>query len=285
MRVEMVADGRCILGEGPLWHPVERRLYWVDIDRGRLYRYDPSSAGHELCYEGEPVGGLTVQADGSLLLFMARGAVAIWKAGSLDCVIREIPDARHTRFNDVVADPAGRVFCGTMPWQEGPGRLYRLDRDGTLDVVLETVGIPNGMGFTPGGDGMYFTDSAEDTISLFDYDETTGELGDRREFVRIINEAGVPDGLAVDSQGFVWSARWDGWAVCCYSPAGVEVLRPGLPAAKITSVAFGGEDLADLYVTTAGAGERRANGPGAGSLFRLRPGVKGRAEFPSRIGL
>src|SRR5215831_17419022 len=117
MEPELVADHACVVGEGPLWHPDERRLYWVDIGRGRLFRYDPATSGHEMVYEGEAVGGFTVQADGALLLFMARGAVKIWRDGQLTTVIDELPDERTTRFNDVIADPAGRVFCGTMPTQ------------------------------------------------------------------------------------------------------------------------------------------------------------------------
>ena len=110
----MVADTRLVCGEGTLWHEGEQKLYWLDIPNGSIYRYDPREGSHERVYAGEVIGGFTVQADGSLLLFMAKGAVRIWKQGQLTTVIEEIPEEREARFNDVIADPEGRVFCGTL---------------------------------------------------------------------------------------------------------------------------------------------------------------------------
>ncbi|MDH7569847.1 MAG: SMP-30/gluconolactonase/LRE family protein, partial [Armatimonadota bacterium] len=137
MTPELVADYRCVTGEGPLWHPFEKRLYWVDIPKGRLFRYHPASGVHEQCLEGEPIGGFTIQADGALLLFMARGAVKTWRDGEMHTIVEEIPDERDSRFNDVIADPQGRVFCGTVSTPTRAGRLYRLDPDLRLTCVLE----------------------------------------------------------------------------------------------------------------------------------------------------
>src|SRR4051812_45304244 len=146
---ELIADYACQVGENPLWHPIEQRLYWIDILTGRIYRYDPISGGHEQCHqESEAIGGFTIQTDGSLLLFMARGAIKIWHNGSTQTVIDELPDERTTRFNDVIADPAGRVFCGTMPTKDRAGRLYQLDLDGALVRLLDGIDTSNGMGFT-----------------------------------------------------------------------------------------------------------------------------------------
>src|SRR3954452_5785573 len=170
MSPELIADYACHTGEGPLWHPGERRVYWLDIPRGRMFRYEPATGRHEQCFEGATVGGTTLQADGALLLFMARGAVRIWRDGALETVLEEIPDDRDSRFNDVIADPGGRVFCGTMSTQDHPGRLYRLDPDGRLTPILDGLGTPNGLGFTPDRRQMYFTDSTAREIYLFDYD-------------------------------------------------------------------------------------------------------------------
>ncbi len=150
MNPRVIVDVDCATGEGPLWHPEEERLYWVDIPNGLLYRYSPATERHELVFSGPPIGGFTLQADGALLLFMEKGAVGIWREGrELEMVIDEIPAMRETRFNDVIADPAGRVFCGSMPRPDAPALLYRLDPDGALTLVLDDVALSNGMGFTP----------------------------------------------------------------------------------------------------------------------------------------
>lgn len=295
MEPELIADYQCVVGEGPLWHPDERAVYWTDIPTGRLFRYEPSSGRHEQIYAGEQVGGFTLQEDGKLLLFMERGKVAtLSRDGTLTTLIEEIPAERETRFNDVIADPRGRVFCGTISprWNEGErdnprGRLYRLDPDLTLTVMLEGVGVSNGMGFTPDRRGMYYTDTHTRDISLLDYDEETGALSNRRTFVRVTggDDEGAPDGMTMDAEGCVWSARWGGGCLVRYAPDGRELTRIRFPARKVSSAIFGGPDYADLYVTTAGGQQKDVDGPGAGALFRVRPGVRGLPEFRSRVGL
>ena len=285
MEPELVADYQCHTGEGPLWHPLEKLLYWTDIPTGRMFRFDPSSGEHEQFYRGEIVGGFTIQEDGGLLLFMARGAVALWRDGGLDYVIEETPGERDSRFNDVIADPAGRVFCGTMSTPERLGRLYRLDLDGPLTQVLEGIGTSNGMGFTPDRRQMYYTDTRARHIYLFDYDVETGALANQRVFVETPAGQGGPDGMTVDAEGFVWSARWDGSSLYRYTPEGQEERRVRFPAKKVSSVTFGGQDLSDIYVTTAGGQNKAEEGPGAGGLFRLNLTIKGVPEFFSRIRL
>ena len=285
MTPELIADYACVTGEGPLWHPGEQRLYWVDIPEGRMFRYDPSSGTDEPCYEGEPIGGFTVQHDGALLLFMARGAVKIWREGAMTTVIDEIPDERTSRFNDVIADPVGRAFCGTMSTSDRLGRLYRLDTEGTLSKLLDGIGTSNGMGFTPDRRRMYYTDSPKREIYLFDYNEETGAITNQRVFVRTPEGEGSPDGMTVDAEGYVWSARWDGGCLVRYAPDGTEDRRIQFPARKVSSVTFGGEDYGDMYVTTAGGRDKDEEGTGAGALFRLSLGIQGLPEFPSRIGV
>lgn len=283
MEPELIADYQCVTGEGPLWHPTEQRVYWADIPQGRLFRYDPKTGQHEQCYSGEVVGGFTIQDDGALLLFMARGAVKIWRDGQLETILEEIPDERETRFNDVFADPEGRVFCGTMPTKERLGRLYRLDPDRKLTLLLEGIGTSNGMGLTLDRKQLYYTDSTAKKIYRFDYDRASGAISNQRVFVDSGDEEGVPDGMTVDAEGYVWSARWDGYRLTRYAPDGSEERRVLFPAKKVSSVIFGGPDYMDMYVTTAGGNNKAENGPGAGALFRLRLGIQGLPEFPSRI--
>ena len=283
MEPELVADYACLTGEGPLWHPGERRLYWVDIPAGRMFRYDPETGSHEQFYQGETIGGFTIQEDGSLLLFMAKGAIAVWQDGELNYIHEDIPDERETRFNDVIADPAGRVFCGTMPTKNRLGRLYQLDLDGTLTKLLDGIGCSNGMGFTPDRKQMYYTDSPTHEIYLFDYDQESGVITNQRIFVQIPEGEAMPDGMTVDAEGYVWSAHWDGGCLVRYAPDGGEDRRIGFPAKKISSAIFGGAGHTDIYVTTAGGDNKAAEGSGAGGLFRLNLGIQGVPEFPSRI--
>ena len=285
MKPEVVVDYSSPLGEGPIWHHEEQRLYWTDIMGGKMYRHDPATKTSEQIYEGPAVGGYTVQQDGALLLFGDKGFVKTWRNGKLTTIIEDIADERESRFNDVIADPAGRVFCGTMATKERLGRLYRLDANGEIKIVLEGVGCSNGMGFTPDHKQMYYTDSGTREISLFDYDIKTGDLTNRRPFVTTPEGEGVPDGMTVDAEGNVWSARWDGNCLVRYAPGGSETLRIPYPAKKVSCATFGGPDYTDIYVTTAGGWDKSVEGPGAGALFRINLGIRGVPEFVSRVGL
>jgi sugar lactone lactonase YvrE len=132
---------------------------------------------------------------------------------------------------------------------------------------------------------MYYTDSRARTIYLFDYDQTSGAISNQRVFVQTPEGDGVPDGMTVDAEGYVWSARWGGSALVRYTPDGVEEQRITFPAKKVSSVTFGGDDLSDIYVTTALQGSKAEEGAGAGALFRVNVGIRGVSEFFSRVRL
>lgn len=285
---QIVCDIPCQVGEGPLWRPDEKKLYWTDILTGQLFRYDPATGEHEECYKGRTVGGFTLQEDGALLLFLEEGTIVTWRDGKQEKVIvQEIPEQKGRRFNDVIADPQGRVFCGIL----GDHRvqddvLYRLDTDGSLTVVQEKVGTSNGMGFSPDRKTFYFTDTTIDTIWAFDYREEDGAITNRRVFVDLSDEQIKPDGMTVDARGDVWTAMALGGCVIRYSPDGAERERIRFPVKLITSAIFGGASLETLYVTTGMGHERGPEwGEKAGSLFRVDPGVLGLPEYHSKIGL
>ena len=281
---ELIADYACETGENPLWHPIEKRLYWCDIPNGRIFRYDPASGVHEKCYEGKTVGGFTIQSDGSLLLFMDRGAVATWHDGELTEVLPEIEAERSSRFNDVIADPRGRVFCGTMSSSVSKGRLYRLDTDGLPHLLLEGIGCSNGMAFTRDQKGFYYTDSFAREIYFFDYNVEDGAISNQRVFARFAEADGCPDGLTLDAEGRLWSALWDGACIVRLSADGRIDRRIALPTQKVSSLTFGGTDYSDIYITTAIGDKQREDGALAGALFRLKALVRGVPEFFSQVG-
>jgi D-xylonolactonase len=283
---QVVADTACQTGEGPIWHAARKLLYWLDIPTGRLFQYDPAGGRYALALkDDDPIGAVTVEADGALLLFQAAGRVRRWAGEALTTLVDELPGHGTHRFNDAVADPEGRVFAGMMaPGHGDCDVLYRLDRDRSATRILGGVGRTNGLGFSPDGGYLYYTDTHRREIYRFDYDRATGRLSGQEVLVRTPDDAGSPDGLAVDAEGCLWSAMWGGGCVLRFRPDGCEDGRIDLPTPRVTSVAFGGAGLDTLFVTTAGGDRKDQFGEHAGALFRIDPGVCGRPEFLSRLG-
>lgn len=276
--------------ENPLWHPQHKCLYWSDIPEGRLFRYSPDEDAYEEIYSGDPVGGFTIQADGALLLLKTEGTVEIWKEGQIITVIPSIPEAKGTRFNDAIADRKGRVFSGIMATDEAPGRLYRIDLDGSYHAVVEDLLMPNGMAFDADYTHLYLTDSERRTIYRFDYDEETGELNNQTAHITTPENEGVPDGMTIDSIGHIWSARWNGSGVHRYYPDGKHHSKVELPVEKVSCVTFGGDNYDRMFISTAKGddapepSDARYNS-NAGDIFHLKADAPGRPERLSCIML
>jgi sugar lactone lactonase YvrE len=285
--IRLVSDCACEVGENPLWHPSEHKLYWCDIPRGRLFRFDPDTHTTTLLRDGSAdgtqIGGFTIEADGALLLFMGGGRIERWTEAQCSVLHPARPDRFRARFNDVIADSRGRVLCGTMSDGDRKGRLYRLDLDGSLTVLVKDVGCSNGLAFSNDGMRLFYTDSFARTIYVFDYDAESGYLGPRRVFVTSNEETGIPDGLTIDEEDHLWSAQWDGACILRYSPQGGKVARFDVPTPKVASLTFAGDNLDSLFISTAGGKARTDESDHAGSLFVMKPGVRGVPEFRSRI--
>ena len=277
-----VALEPCSTGENPLWHAGENALYWTDIPAGKLFRFDPADGIYRKVYEGEPVGGFTVQADGSLLLFRVSDFARFDPATGSLSILRTFRDEGMQRFNDVMADPEGRVFAGTIGTDDRGGGLYRVDTDGTVTRLFRGTRVSNGMGFTPDLRRMYWTDSTAKTISVFEYDRATGSLANPAIVHAAGPADGTPDGMVVDAEGNLWSARWDGHAILKIAPDGSVLERHAFPVAKVSALCFAGPDLDQFYVTTAGGG-RPESQPLDGALFHLATGTRGPDRFRSRI--
>ena len=303
VELELLCDYECLVGEGPVWHDTEQCVYWVDIYRGTLYRYDPATGEHgEVFRSDRYLGGFTIQEDGSFVLFLQDGAIHHWDKEKVTPLFQRIatPHKEDIRFNDVSADPAGRVFAGLtalMPTADKRRSLYRLDPDGSLRAVVDGLGCSNGIGFTPDHQKMYLTDSSDRVIWLYDYDVATGKLGSRAPFVVVPEggDEGVPDGMTVDADGYVWSARWGGHKLVRHAPSGAAVAEIRFPVERVSSVIFGGADFTDLYVTTARGVSGTADEPvvddphrPAGALYRVKVGhlgIRGVAEPRSKARL
>ncbi|HEY4105764.1 MAG TPA: SMP-30/gluconolactonase/LRE family protein [Polyangiaceae bacterium] len=280
---EPVANYHCKVGENPLWDERERRLYWEDIESNRLFRVDHESREHECFFTGDSmIGGFSFQEDGSLLLFEADRISVLTKQGAHRVLVSGI-DADMRRFNDVIADPEGRVFAGTIGKTDQSGGLYRVDLDGTVTPLWKGTGCANGMSFTSDLSRFYWTCSTTRIIYVADYDRATGTLSNRKPFYRAPPEEGTPDGMTIDEAGELWSARWGGSSLLRIAEDGTIKQKIEFPVTRVSSAAFGGPDLRTLYVTTAGG--KVTDDALDGTLYRLEVPVPGRLEFRSRIRL
>lgn len=271
-------------GEGPLWDDATSTLTWNDIPAGTLFRYDPARRSNVVVYQHTAqIGGHTLQADGSLVLFSEHGQILKWKDGEVQTIVESIPEVAGSRFNDVIADPVGNVFCGTMPLEHGPAILYRLDTGGNLTTVWDDLTLSNGMGFSPDQRTFYHSDSNSRTVYRARYDD--GELHDREVLIRLDDDQAVPDGMTVDANGDLWIAVWDGNCLLHYSADGEIIDKLMFPVRKVSSISFGNASFGTAFVTTAGGTNRDGDdGPLAGSLFAVDiPNVQGKPEFRSRI--
>jgi sugar lactone lactonase YvrE len=280
--VELLFDGQCTLGEGPMWDADTGLFYWVDILQDCFHQLNPATGAHRRYDIGQPVGTVVLRQGGGFVLAL-RDGLAFYDAdtGQLDPIIDPEPDKPNSRFNDGAVDRQGRFWAGTMGQGDPVGALYRLDTDLSLHTMVTDVITSNGLGWSPDNTIMYYCDSGPKLISKFDYDPATGAIENRRPFVQIAEGEGSPDGLTVDSEGFVWSARWDGWKIARFDPDGRLEREISIPAARVTSCVFGGPGLDELYITTARMGFSDAelkDQPHAGGVFRVRVDVPGFAE-------
>lgn len=285
--VELVFDSKNELGEGPMWSVEEQALYWVDIMGHAFHRLDPATGAHERYDIGQTVGTVVLRESGGFVLALQDGFYFWDKDSGLQQIADPEPDKPGNRFNDGAVDRQGRFWAGTMNNAEtgaADGALYRLDTDQSVHKMVTDIKISNGLGWSPDNMTMYYCDTGYRRIWAYDFDPTSGAIENRRDFAVVPDEPGEggPDGLTVDSEGFVWSARWEGWKIVRYDPAGKIEREVSIPAARVTSVMFGGPNLDDLYVTSARRGfdeaKDNATQPSAGSIFRLRPGVNGIPE-------
>lgn len=286
-RAELVLDARAVHGEGPAWDARSAELLWVDMLGNRLHRTTVDGADRVTTFE-QPVCVAVPRSGGGLALALADG---FWLVGPDDARhrIMAIPQpsapAGAIRMNDGKCDGRGRFWAGSMAYdaRPGAGSLYRLDPDGVVHEVLRDVTISNGLAWTTDGETMFYIDTPTQRVDAFDVDPATGTLTNQRAFVEIPDSDGMPDGMTIDDDGALWVALWGGGAVQRYTPDGRLDTIVELPCRQVTSCAFGGPTLDQLFITTSplslSEAERRAQ-PLAGGLFRFAPGVTGPAAVP-----
>lgn len=277
----IISNITCTLGEGPIWHPLEKVYYWVDIIGQQLYRYDPASHSELSFQMGSMIGTAVPVCGGGVLVALETG-VFYFNGTENMTKLADYPDdaAPNTRFNDGKCDPAGRLWVGTMEKEAKPhqGKLYRLD-DLVLTPVLDNVTISNGLAWSIDKKTMYYIDTFEQTIYAFDYNNKNGEISGRKAIVEIPLSMGSPDGMTIDSEGKLWVALWGGYSVVRFDPeTGRQMDKIEIPAPNVTSCTFGGHDLHELFCTTAREGlekEKLKQYPHSGKPFSMKSPYKG----------
>lgn len=277
-----------LLGESPLWHPVEQALYWCDIPGRQVNRYQPRTGRHdEWSVDSEPACCAALLGGG--LLLAARDGLWRFDPGSGErSRLAEPPyDPARQRFNDGKPDAQGRFWIGTLDDQREPrAALYRLD-GGALDKVADGITSSNGLAFSPDGRTLYWADTKAHAVYAFDVDGSDGSLSRRRVFQQFAPRAdgqplagygGRPDGAAMDAEGGYWVAMFEGQRLLRFTPDGRLSAELPLPVRCPTMPCFGGPDLKTLYITTARdkrPPEELAAQPLAGCVLQLRVHVPG----------
>ena len=293
--IEVVADDNNLCGEAPIWDPVQKRLLWVDNEACLVFQLAPSTGDKQVISRGLMVGGIALNQDRRLVFGGATG-LHVWnQQGNYQTIAAEF-HGETLCFNDLVAGPRGQVYAGTIYWNQNGmeklGRLYCCDPDGSISIADEGFEVANGLGFSPDDRTLYFTDSTPRKIYAYDVDPVSGKLSGRRVFVNVPLEEGIPDGLTVDCEGFVWSAQWYGSQIVRYDPDGKVERRIALPMQQVSSLAFGGNDYTDLYITTAATSWTSSYAPPGynfhapnigGPLYRIRMDIQGRPEHLANL--
>ena len=272
---EVLFDIGAGLAEGPAWDASRGRLSFVDIEAGRVHvaSLERIEATVEI---GTHVGAAIPAAGGGYLIARRDGFVRLAPDGSQVPIALPLADVPRLRFNDGKADPQGRAWAGTMPYDDadGLGVLYRLDGTAAVPAVTGTS-LSNGLGWSADGRTMYFIDTRVRRVDAFDYDALTAMPSRRRVLIDFGDLEGAPDGMCVDDDGCLWVAAWDGAAVHRFAPDGRRIGMLPLPVSRPTSCCFAG----DVLVVTSAAGglddTQRAREPHAGAVFACRPGVSG----------
>jgi sugar lactone lactonase YvrE len=282
--VSVAANTKDVLGEVPIWDSDKACLWWTDVFRPAIHRLDVVSGKVDSWTPPDKVHSFALRESGGLVIAGRKGfALYDPESGAYEPLHDPRADREGTMLNDGRADRQGRFWAGTMDkmLKRPSGHLYRLDSNHKSYAAADGITLSNGVAFSPDGRTLYCADSLLKKIYAYDLEPETGALSKRRVFAKSAAVPGIPDGATVDSEGYLWSARFDGGRVLRHAPNGRVVGEILLPVSRVTSCALGGSDLKTLYVTSAFfrlTKEQRAAEPLAGALFEVEVDVPGLPE-------
>ncbi len=271
------------IAEGPFWSSEEQSIYWVDLGKC-LHCFNSDTRSHQSFSVDIPLTALARRSSGGWII-TAHSGIYFWnqESGELTQAAKLTDEKPEMAFNDSVIDRQGRLLTGTSnseKWDAPDGSLYRLDIDGTFHKLDTGFATANGLALSPDGKTLYLTDMLHGLIYSYDYDIQTGQVSNRKDLIHIPKDSGTPDGLTVDSEGFIWSAQ-HGYKVVRYDPDGKMEREIRVPEELVTCLTFGGKQMNEVFITTAWWGfdkEKRRAQPQAGDIFRLETDITGIAE-------
>ena len=272
-KIHLVYDGNLEVGENPLWDFKNERLLFLDIRGKCVYVKNKDNAEFFEISLPQQIGCAAFCENGDLLFGMEDGVYRMNARGTLVKAHQDVK-IKGRRFNDGKVGPDGAFYLGTTD-NNGEGAFYKL-KNGRLEELFDKCACSNGIEFTSDSKHMYYIDSLRHMVEIFDFDASCGALSNRRKFVDIPNEWGLPDGMTLDENGNLWVALWDGHRIIQIDKdRGVVINEISVPCPKASSCAFGGDDLSELYITTAAMTDT-SEYPKAGQVFKVRPGVNGK---------
>jgi len=305
-QLETLASNNDRCGECPIWDSQTQRLIWNDMNASRVFAFDHATqAVTTLDTDGLNAAGMAFNESGELV-FAGTGGLHLWRGESPPPAGEGKGEGEHRsllthhndealNFNDILADPKGRLYAGTWYWgaqeYEKLGKLYLIDTDGSVSIQDEGIELSNGLGLSPDEKTLYYADSTARKIYAYDV-ASSGAPSNRRVFVDVPLTEGMPDGLTVDSQGFIWSAQWYGSQIVRYDPDGKVERYIKIPASQVTCMAFGGPDWNELYITTASEDWPTRYAPPnydssklhiGGELYRLKLDIQGKPEYKTKF--
>jgi sugar lactone lactonase YvrE len=293
MAIETVLDFHATIGESATWVADQRALYWIDVKAPALHRYCPDNEATRSWPMTSDIGGFALTDDGGAVVALRQGLFRLDLDSGALCLLAPPPfDPALFRFNEGACDAHGRFWIGVMfdplkdSQQAQKGGLYSFTFEQGLRDEPDAAELHNGMAWSGDGETFFLSHSNTGQIIMFDYEEKSGAISNRRIFATVPAELGIPDGAAIDTEGGYWSALHGGGKLRRFYPDGTIDRDIDLPVSQPTMPAFAGEDLATLYVTSASdkmSAEAKAKEPHAGGLLRLDVGNRGIARH-FRVG-
>jgi sugar lactone lactonase YvrE len=288
MNIKPICNHKSMLGEGPVWDAANHTILWVDIMGCAIHELNMKSNALRSISTPSMIGSFALCTDGNILAAMQDGFIFIDRiTGAVSPLSDPEAALNGNRFNDGKTDPAGRFWAGSMSLsgEKGTGNLYMVDQQLNVKKQVENVSISNGLCWSEDLQYFYYIDTPTMEVVRFDYDIATGEISNKTTVITIPAKEGYPDGMTIDSEGMLWIAHWEGWQVARWDPStGNKIDSIHLPVSLVTSICFGGENMDDMFITSARVGltdEQLAEEPLAGSSFIIsKTGFKG-FTFPA----